>query len=594
MLRIIFQNVVQVTLTTSVIVAALLLLLPLFRKKYSAKWRYLVWLVIAVRLLIPFNPSLPLPPIELSGPSRNIEIPIPAANPAAPRDPAAVTAVTPRNVKPEDSVRFVSLDEISAIVWITGVLVFMLYNILGYFIFRKSVKRYLKPVTEDETDVLWREVKDEMGVKQPIRLYSCKKVASPMMAGFFKPILILPEMNLDHSDLSLILKHELVHFKRKDIWYKLLLVCANGLHWFNPLIYVMSDLADKDMEMVCDSEVIKDSDLDYKRKYSETILSVIHKGNIHNTAFSTYFHGGKKTMKKRFSNIFDNGKKRKGVAALCVILAAAGLIGGLVAWERKDTAPVVLENGGLSDLTDNTDTSETPENNGNPVETAGDTESADSTDTSVQDGSSGEAAALIPQEGDTSGDPRAAGNGSSGNDPVLTATDSGNTADNGSAGTGTPEAAGAGAPSASGAKDSKDSILYENDQYGFTFTLPLSWDGYSIITDNWEGYSMKDPEQQQISETGPILSIRHPLWTSKNPRQDIPIMVFTLSQWDEMQQEDGFHIGAAPINPSELGRNSRYVFALPARYNFAFPEGYEEVEDIINSKALNPTEDIAK
>ena len=64
-------------------------------------------------------------------------------------------------------------------------------------------------------------------------------------------------------------------------------------------------------------------------------------------------------------------------------------------------------------------------------------------------------------------------------------------------------------------------------------------------------------------------------------------MIFTISQWNALQQ-DKFHIGAAPIGPSELGRNSRYVFALPARYNFAFPTGYQEVEKILKSNPLHP------
>jgi len=62
-------------------------------------------------------------------------------------------------------------------------------------------------------------------------------------------------------------------------------------------------------------------------------------------------------------------------------------------------------------------------------------------------------------------------------------------------------------------------------------------------------------------------------------------MVFTLEQWDALQQGK-FHIGAAPIGPTELGRNSKYVFALPARYNFAFPKGFEVVEEIINTNPL--------
>ncbi|MBN7773618.1 PsbP-related protein [Clostridium aminobutyricum] len=137
-----------------------------------------------------------------------------------------------------------------------------------------------------------------------------------------------------------------------------------------------------------------------------------------------------------------------------------------------------------------------------------------------------------------------------------------------------------------------EELIYKNTEYGFDFTLPDSWKGYTIITDEWEGFSLQESEEQKVTETGPLISIRHPEWSSENPRQDIPIMVFTLSQWDNLQKDE-FHIGAAPINPSEIARNTKYVFALPARYNFAFPAGYEEVEDIMNSKPLNPIEDFS-
>lgn len=64
-------------------------------------------------------------------------------------------------------------------------------------------------------------------------------------------------------------------------------------------------------------------------------------------------------------------------------------------------------------------------------------------------------------------------------------------------------------------------------------------------------------------------------------------MIFTLTQWDLLQQKK-FRIGAAPIGPKEIDRNSRFVFALPARYNYAFPTGYEEVEKILESSPLKP------
>lgn len=126
-------------------------------------------------------------------------------------------------------------------------------------------------------------------------------------------------------------------------------------------------------------------------------------------------------------------------------------------------------------------------------------------------------------------------------------------------------------------------IEYKNSEYGFTFSLPLSWKGYSVIVDNWVGNMIDSKTNESIK--GPKILIRHPLWTSSVIRQDIPIMVFTLSQWDLILKEK-LSVSAAPIGPSELGRNSKYVFALPARYNFAFPVGFEEVEKIMESKPL--------
>ena len=124
---------------------------------------------------------------------------------------------------------------------------------------------------------------------------------------------------------------------------------------------------------------------------------------------------------------------------------------------------------------------------------------------------------------------------------------------------------------------------YHNKEYGFDVALPPSWTGYTIIQGQWEGRILD--AQPEKTEHGPLISIRHPKWTKENPRQDIPIMVFTLNQWKLIQQEK-MAVSAAPIGPSELARNAKYVFALPARYNFAYLPGYEEVDRILQNKAV--------
>ncbi|MBP3964089.1 hypothetical protein [Paenibacillus lignilyticus] len=130
----------------------------------------------------------------------------------------------------------------------------------------------------------------------------------------------------------------------------------------------------------------------------------------------------------------------------------------------------------------------------------------------------------------------------------------------------------------------QESAVYENTQYGFRFTLPDSWKGYTIVTDKWTG---QDATDGKAVESGASIGIRHPEWTADKPRQDIPIYVFTIDQWNALQQEK-FFIGAAPVGPSELTRNDKYVFALPARYNFAYLDGYQEVEDILKDNPIQP------
>jgi hypothetical protein len=165
---------------------------------------------------------------------------------------------------------------------------------------------------------------------------------------------------------------------------------------------------------------------------------------------------------------------------------------------------------------------------------------------------------------------------------AVTTASSQQTSNNTTAATTTPASTPAATTSAA---NNSDSTVYKNTQYGFNFTLPASWKGYSIVNSEWQGTALDGGTGQ----TGPMISIRDPKWTSVTPRQDIPIMILTLDQWNLLQQEK-FHIGAAPINPTELGRNNKYVFALPARYNYAFPPGFEEVETILKGNPLKATQ----
>jgi len=121
-------------------------------------------------------------------------------------------------------------------------------------------------------------------------------------------------------------------------------------------------------------------------------------------------------------------------------------------------------------------------------------------------------------------------------------------------------------------------IEYRNKDYGFSFTLPASWQGYSVRWTHWLGSVPGHGDTLQ----GPQLIFRHPEWTQDNPREDIPIMIFTIAQWEQDPIAS-----AAPIGPSELGRNRKYVFAVMPRWDYDFSEGYEEAEKILTPASLH-------
>lgn len=128
-------------------------------------------------------------------------------------------------------------------------------------------------------------------------------------------------------------------------------------------------------------------------------------------------------------------------------------------------------------------------------------------------------------------------------------------------------------------------VVYRNTQYNFCLVLPPSWRGFTVIWEKWEGDRMEDPDEKPTKGSkvieGPKLRIRNPNWTEDNPYEDIPIMIFTQAQW-KLAETDEFSFSAAPIGPSKMASNERYVFALPARYNYDFATGWQEVNKLVS------------
>ncbi len=262
-------DIAVISLTLSVIILLLILFSDIFGKRYKAKYRYIAWLILSLRLLVPARFDLGNAPISFEEPDvlsqpiisspREDDTSSPSHYETTGKtyDQAEIYVPAEKNSEGENKVFVFSLSQILTAIWAIGAVVFLLYHFIVLFSFNSKIKKNLICVKDN--------------------IYKTPLIESPMMTGFFKNLILVPDVDLSDRELELILLHENAHAKRGDMWYKLLLVVANAVHWFNPIVYLMAKHACRDLEYSCDDIVTKDMGADEKKEYSLTLLRFMHK-----------------------------------------------------------------------------------------------------------------------------------------------------------------------------------------------------------------------------------------------------------------------------------------------------------------------------
>ncbi len=334
MLEQLFYTHLEIALTLSVVIAALLALGALLRRRYTVRWRYWAWLVVAARLLVPFNLSLPaavrLPapaPLVISDAAPPPAIPSQGnAEPVAPVGPEDPGAADQALDTAEKSIPVAAL---AAMAWLAGAVGFWAVQGVSAARLRRLLRRYAQPAAVEE-QVLLEQLAAELCVRRIPRLLRCPGVPGPMVTGLFHPVLLLPEARYAAGDLEMIVRHELTHLQRRDLLYKLLMTGAVSLHWYNPLVWCMAREASRDLEIACDDAVVRGRGAAFRDRYGDALLSSMRTGMAGGLLY-TSFRSGKRTMQRRLVSLFDTGRKHRGALALLAVTLAAVLVGGLVA-----------------------------------------------------------------------------------------------------------------------------------------------------------------------------------------------------------------------------------------------------------------------
>lgn len=324
-----FLRVVWVSLTCSAVLVPLLVGKGWLRHHVQAKALYVVWLILALRLVVPVDLSLPEPAVTVEAPSYQVSLPAraPSANlhaGAQIEEPSAVVGQTAPEAA--SAVRTIPVTALLSALWLFGVLAAALVQGGGYLLARRRLLRDARPDLEAEAQA--GQTAASLGLKRAVPVRRSRQVRTPMVLGLLRPVLLLPE---GQAVDEVVLCHELTHLKRLDLAYKALLVAACWLHWFNPLVWWMSRAASENLELCCDDDVAAGRDAAFRRKYGELLLSTAEEKP--GPTLSSRFGGSKQAMKDRLANLFV--KKKRGRLLACTAVAVLVLVGGLVACEGR-------------------------------------------------------------------------------------------------------------------------------------------------------------------------------------------------------------------------------------------------------------------
>jgi beta-lactamase regulating signal transducer with metallopeptidase domain len=268
----------SLSLSASVVMALIFATGKIFKKPLDHAWHYYIWLVVIVRLLVPYAPETNLIDLIVQRNQQPVTAESVIQTPRTENTPF----ILPKQETPEANtdvtnekalVRKIDNTGHLLTVWAVVAVSMLILKILGFLRFARFSARGRKRIENPDVLDIYQSVVRFLKLRRAPHLYRSRIAGVPMLIGLFRPYILIPDSQIDEQSLRHILLHELTHYKRRDGLYKWLVQIAVCIHWFNPLVYLMANEIDKACELSCDEAVLRRLSRSERRSYGEMLVT---------------------------------------------------------------------------------------------------------------------------------------------------------------------------------------------------------------------------------------------------------------------------------------------------------------------------------
>lgn len=314
--------------------------------RLSQSWRYHGIATVSLLFVLPVHRLWAFIPVPYSAPSPAALAGNDSELVFLPVSPTGVDMLSPQSL-PSAGIDWGTVLEWAAALWLWVAVSLVLWNVWKLLRYRRFIEQASNKVNIRLQQLAVEEAR-LAGIRGEVRLLASPLAQSPTLVGFFRPTILLPSEQVPDSDARFILAHELTHFRRKDLWKKLLFLMVRCIHWFNPIVYLLNRDFSRWLETSCDEYVVSSLDHDQRKEYGRLLINYAPASRYAGPKLYVSFASCRYKLKRRISIMLNSNKKSRSLLGL--VLALTLVVGCLAATAMaanldigKETDPVLSD-----------------------------------------------------------------------------------------------------------------------------------------------------------------------------------------------------------------------------------------------------------